>query len=168
MTRPEFKPGDRVLGESPALRGLVVRIEDDAVVLETKLGRVVAPASQLRLESVSSTKNSSSPARKSPFASMQSHRRDAGSVTVHYDDDPLDETLDLHGCRAEEVELLVTGFIDRAILRGHHRVKINHGKGTGTLLREVKRCLRGMRQVERIDAAEVYEGSYGVTVAWLK
>jgi DNA mismatch repair protein MutS2 len=164
MARPELKPGDRVIGETPAIRGRVIRVnasgtgDGDTVVVETALGTVVVDADRLRLDT---------PAPSSGrLARMR--RPESGNVTVHYDDDPLDDTLDLHGLRAEDVEARVSHFIDQAVLRGLHRVKINHGKGTGTLSKEVKRCLKNLRSVERFEIAEVYEGSLGVTIAWLK
>jgi DNA mismatch repair protein MutS2 len=155
-----LRPGDRVIGETPAIRGRVVRIEGESVVLETMLGAVVVPAARLR-------RDAPAPPPVTGRFSRPKHP-EAGAVTVHYDDDPLDDALDLHGRRAEDVESLVSQFIDQAMLRGLHRVKINHGKGTGTLAREVKRCLKTMRHVEKTEIAQPYEGSLGVTVAWLK
>lgn len=72
--------------------------------------------------------------------------------------------VDLRGMSAEEAVEQLGRFLDRAALRQLHQVRIVHGKGTGTLKREVERILSGHPLVDRFRVGEPGEGGWGVTV----
>lgn len=80
---------------------------------------------------------------------------------THYD-----QSIDLHGCTVEEARSRLTS----AILNGNaNSLLIIHGKGTGTLKREVRRFLQNNPNVTRVAFGEEANlpGGEGVTLAYL-
>jgi len=75
--------------------------------------------------------------------------------------------LDLRGMTGEEAIPLVDKFIDDAILAGHHRADIIHGKGTGALRKKVTEFLSGHPRVKSFRLGEWNEGGTGATVVEL-
>ena len=73
--------------------------------------------------------------------------------------------IDLHGFRAEEAMAVLDVFLDRALRLGYRRVKIIHGKGTGTLRQATHRHLRQHPRVEDYDHHHPFSGGTGVTWA---
>ena len=59
-------------------------------------------------------------------------------------------------------------FIDNAICNNISQVKIIHGKNGGILRREVHKYLENNPQIKDHRLGGYYEGSYGVTIAFLK
>jgi DNA mismatch repair protein MutS2 len=59
-------------------------------------------------------------------------------------------------------------YLDDATVAGHPRVRIIHGKGTGTLKKAVLDYIAGHPLVARHYAASPAEGDGGVTIAELK
>jgi DNA-nicking Smr family endonuclease len=77
-------------------------------------------------------------------------------------DYPVSE-LDLHARTVEEAIPLVEEFLHDAYARGWHRVRIIHGKGTGTLRLEVDRYLSHSSLVARHSPADRFHGGSGAT-----
>ncbi len=75
--------------------------------------------------------------------------------------------LDLHTFRPSEVGELVPDYIGLCLEKGITRVRIIHGKGTGTLRETVHAILRKDPRVARFQLADQTEGGWGATVAWL-
>ena len=71
--------------------------------------------------------------------------------------------LDLHARTVEEAIPLVQEFLNDAYLRGWQRVRIVHGKGTGTLRLEVDRYLSRSSLVARHTRSDRYHGGSGAT-----
>ena len=71
--------------------------------------------------------------------------------------------LDLHARTVEEAIPLVEEFLHDAYLRGWQRVRIVHGKGTGTLRLEVDRYLSRNSLVARYHPADRFHGGSGAT-----
>ncbi|MBK8231320.1 MAG: Smr/MutS family protein [Candidatus Eisenbacteria bacterium] len=91
-------------------------------------------------------------------------------VTFRADEAPNQEVpreLDLRGLSAEEATARVDRHLDLAARRGVVIVRIVHGKGTGTLKREVERLLGRHPLVVSYRQGEPAEGGWGVTVAEL-
>lgn len=94
------------------------------------------------------------------------------------DDEALDEPepveveitdeLDLHTFAPRDVADLVAHYVDECAARGFERVRIVHGKGTGTLRRIVHGVLEHHDKVERFALADERAGSWGATIAWLR
>ena len=87
---------------------------------------------------------------------MKTNRKMQGS------DFPAAE-LDLHARTVEEAIPLVEEFLHDAYARGWQRVRIVHGKGTGTLRLEVDRYLSRNSLVARYRPADRFHGGSGAT-----
>ena len=57
--------------------------------------------------------------------------------------------LDLHGESREITRVLVDEFINDSVKMGDEKVVIIHGIGTGTLRREVQKCLKRNKCVDK-------------------
>jgi DNA mismatch repair protein MutS2 len=84
------------------------------------------------------------------------------SRSFQADDYPAAE-LDLHARTVEEAIPLVEEFLNDAYARGWQRVRIVHGKGTGTLRLEVDRFLSRNSLVSRHAQADSFHGGSGAT-----
>ena len=82
----------------------------------------------------------------------------AGPVRI-----PIDGVLDLHAFRAEEVKSLVPEYLEECRRLGIHRVRIIHGKGSGTLRRTVQSLLRRNPNVLSFKTADLGGGGWGAT-----
>jgi DNA mismatch repair protein MutS2 len=74
-----------------------------------------------------------------------------------------DGELDLHARTVEEAIPLVEAFLNDAYLRGWQKVRIVHGKGTGTLKLEVDRFLARNSLVAARRPADRFHGGSGAT-----
>ena len=76
--------------------------------------------------------------------------------------------INLHGLMVgEALERLETAIYD-ALRDGKTRLRVNHGKGTGALRREVRDFLKYHPSVNTYQHAPLQEGGEGVTVATLR
>lgn len=80
----------------------------------------------------------------------------------------ITDELDLHTFAPRDVADLVAHYVDECAARGFERVRIVHGKGTGTLRRIVHGVLERHDKVERFALADERAGSWGATLAWLR
>jgi DNA mismatch repair protein MutS2 len=71
--------------------------------------------------------------------------------------------LDLHARTVEEAIPLVDNFLNEAYLGGLQRVRIIHGKGTGTLKLDVDRFLARNSLVAGRRPADRFHGGDGAT-----
>ena len=76
--------------------------------------------------------------------------------------------VDLRGRTIDEALPQVEEFIDHAARSGRGRVRVIHGKGTGTLRRAVRELLDHHPLVSRVETAANAEGGEGVTIAFLE
>lgn len=76
--------------------------------------------------------------------------------------------VDLRGYRAEEAVAGLEKFMDRALLAGHLKLEIVHGKGTGALRKSVSEFLQNSPEVENFGPAPEDQGGDGVTVVDLR
>lgn len=81
---------------------------------------------------------------------------------------PIDGTLDLHTFSPKDVKTLVPEYIDECLERGILRIRIVHGKGTGTLRRIVHSILDKHPRVASYRHEGGSGGSWGATVADLE
>ncbi len=88
------------------------------------------------------------------------------------DDDPVEvpitDQLDLHTFRPQEVGELLPAYLEACLEKGFTRVRIIHGKGTGTLRETVHACLRKLDYVTGFRLADETAGSWGATWVELK
>ncbi len=87
---------------------------------------------------------------------------DDGPVRV-----PITGVLDLHTFRPAEIGDLVPEYLIACRERGIPRVRIIHGKGTGTLRETVHAILRRSPLVANFGLADETGGGWGATVAEL-
>ena len=80
---------------------------------------------------------------------------------------PPTAELDLRGLRLHESLERLDVFLDDALVQACQRVRIIHGKGTGTLRQGVWKHLANHPAVERYDFAEARQGGDGATVVEL-
>jgi DNA mismatch repair protein MutS2 len=76
-------------------------------------------------------------------------------------------SVDLHGLFANEAIDRLNEAIADAMAAGHERLLVVHGKGSGTLRREVRDHLKYHPNVVSFQFATVQEGGEGATVASL-
>lgn len=88
-------------------------------------------------------------------------------VNVKISSPPIDEIMIRHQT-VEEALSNLDKFIDNAICNNVKIVKIIHGKNGGILRKEVHKYLENSPYVKEHRLGGYYEGSYGVTIAFLK
>ena len=81
---------------------------------------------------------------------------------------PIEDILDLHPFRPEEVPDLLDDYIAECIAAGIFSIRIIHGKGTGALKRRVRSLLGRHRLVESFKDAPPEAGGWGATVVDLR
>jgi len=81
---------------------------------------------------------------------------------------PIDGILDLHTFKPADVKDLVSEYVRVCIEKGILRVRIIHGKGTGTLRRTVHAQLDRMPEVVSYRQAGEEEGGWGATIVILR
>lgn len=89
------------------------------------------------------------------------------TVKVNLSSPPIDEIMIRHQTVDEALDNLEK-FIDNAVCNNVKIVKIIHGKNGGILRREVHKYLENSPYVKDHRLGGYYEGSYGVTIAFLK
>ena len=80
---------------------------------------------------------------------------------------PISE-LNIRGERVEPALEKVRDFILEAYYLKVDRIRILHGKGTGSLREAVRKYLKSEKRVKSFEDAIPYEGGHGVTVAYLR
>lgn len=161
-----FTKGQRVRLLRHGMEGIVSAVKEEGKRIEVEVGSLrlwVSPAEIKPLDTA---------ARPSSLLGTgrgQSGRKNISHEIVMKDDlRGAPEELDLHGHTADEALDHLDRFLDQALRHGLHRLRVNHGKGSGVLKRAVQSHLKKHPLVERIEAAAYHEGSYGVTVVYLK
>ena len=80
---------------------------------------------------------------------------------------PVADEIEVRGQRVDEALPAIEQYLDRAARAGRSRVRLIHGRGTGTLRRAVRELLERHPLVSRFETADSREGGEGVTVAFL-
>jgi len=81
---------------------------------------------------------------------------------------PITGELDLHTFRPAEVTRLLDGYFAECRQRGIRRVRVVHGKGTGTLRETVHAHLRRSPIVTGFAQGDETSGGWGATIVTLK
>lgn len=84
------------------------------------------------------------------------------------DNSKLNDTIMIRHQTVDEALFNLDKFIDNAICNNISQVKIIHGKNGGILRREVHKYLDHHPSIKEHRLGGYYEGSYGVTIAFLK
>lgn len=92
--------------------------------------------------------------------SRAAQSEDADAEPVPY---PITDELDLHTFRPADLGELLPAYLSECRARGLRRVRIVHGKGTGTLRATVHAQLRRSALVRSFGAGDETGGSWGAT-----
>ena len=80
----------------------------------------------------------------------------------------ISDVLDLHTFRPVEVADLLPEYFRTCLQKGILRVRVIHGKGTGTLKRRVRSILEHDPRVASFEDAPPGAGGWGATLVVLK
>lgn len=80
---------------------------------------------------------------------------------------PIEDSLDLHTFRPEEVEELLEDYFEACLEKGYREVRIIHGKGRGVLKTRVQALLRRSPLVVDFRTAGADRGGWGATLVRL-
>jgi DNA-nicking Smr family endonuclease len=81
---------------------------------------------------------------------------------------PIEDTLDLHTFRPNEVPDLLYDYFSECIKAGIFSVRVVHGKGKGVLKKRVQEILKKNPLVETFTDAPPEAGGWGATLVELK
>lgn len=82
---------------------------------------------------------------------------------------PIEDSLDLHTYRPQEVKRLLDDYLEAAYEKGFVEVRIIHGKGSGMLRQRVLEILaRHPRVMSYRQADTAAGGNWGATIVLLK
>lgn len=81
---------------------------------------------------------------------------------------PIDGTLDLHTFHPREVKQLLDDYLEACREKGILQVRVVHGKGTGSLRRQVQTLLKRMPTVVSFRSADETAGGWGATLVELR
>jgi len=81
---------------------------------------------------------------------------------------PITGELDLHTFHPAEVTRLLDDYFAACRQRGIHRVRVVHGKGTGTLRETVHSHLRRSAGIAGYAQGDETSGGWGATIVTLK
>lgn len=81
---------------------------------------------------------------------------------------PITGELDLHTFRPADLGQLIPAYLAECAARRMRRVRIVHGKGTGTLRTTVHALLKKLPEVESFQLADESSGSWGATLVVLR
>lgn len=171
--REQLRSGDRVY-----IRGIprpveVITPPDEQERVEVLLGTMRAKIPVYQLERPASLGGSPGSPRTDEYPSTSAGRagfRHSNQLGVYLSRParrPASTEISVRGHRVEEALDKVEGLLNDASLDGVSRVRIIHGKGTGTLRRAIREYLAGHPLVASVAPAEGPSRD-GVTVAELK
>ncbi|HPT82287.1 MAG TPA: endonuclease MutS2 [Limnochordia bacterium] len=147
----DLKRGEQVRIKSLRQTGFVLEPpgSGDEVLVQVGIMRITVKTKDLeRLEGTEAQE----PAGQAP---RRAHLAKAATIRSE---------LDLRGKTVEEGLTLVDKYLDDAFLSSLGRVRLIHGKGTGTLGEAVQRYLAGHPHVKEFRYADPNQGGHGVTV----
>jgi len=81
---------------------------------------------------------------------------------------PLEDFIDLHTFRPEEVSDLLYEYFSECVKNGIFTVRVIHGKGRGFLKKGVMEILKKSPVVESFKDAPMEAGGWGATIVELK
>ncbi|MFC2072325.1 endonuclease MutS2 [Chloroflexota bacterium] len=150
--RESIAIGDTVYMSEIDLHGTVRSISDESQEVEVQAGQITL---KVRLNSIEKARSAAivQPGAKSKIV--------IPAIRA------IPSRLDLRGKRANEVEVLLDGYLNEATLANLSEVQIINGFGTGTVRQIVRDFLAGHPLVRSFRAGNKDEGGDGVTVASL-
>lgn len=83
-------------------------------------------------------------------------------------DVPIEDTIDLHPFRPQEIRDVVLDYLEAARERGFRQVRLIHGRGIGVQREMIRSLLQKLDWVEAFHDADATGGGWGATVVLLK
>jgi dsDNA-specific endonuclease/ATPase MutS2 len=80
---------------------------------------------------------------------------------------PIEDVLDLHTFRPQDIADLLENYFDECIKAGISSVRVIHGKGKGIQKRQVHKILQKNPQVKSFKDAPPEAGGWGATLVEL-
>lgn len=155
MVRPA-SPGDTVTILKTGTQGSVLSVNKDGVLqLQAGILRITARQEEVR---VTEGETQAQKEAKRYIRTAEHKLRSLGAKAE----------VDLRGMTADEAELVLSQFLDRAMLANLTSVTVIHGKGTGVVRKTVHNYLKRCKGVKSFRLGRYGEGENGVTVAELK
>ncbi len=145
-----IREGDTVRLLSVGIEGIVLGLGDDEVTVQAGAIRTRVPRSDVALVT-----QIAAPERPSSGISTPARPASPGIQ------------IDLRGQTVEEALHRLDRYVDEAAMAALPWVRIIHGKGTGTLRREVRRYVASHPLVASYDIAPQNEGGEGATIVHL-
>lgn len=81
---------------------------------------------------------------------------------------PIEEVIDLHPFRPEEIKSVAEEYLIEARARGLRQVRLIHGRGLGVQRARIHSLLSSLDFVEAFHDADGSGGGWGATVVLLK
>jgi dsDNA-specific endonuclease/ATPase MutS2 len=81
---------------------------------------------------------------------------------------PIEDTLDLHPFRPEDVQDVAREYLDEARARGLTQVRLIHGRGIGVQRERIRSLLGSLDSVIDFHDADPSGGGWGSTVVLLR
>jgi len=81
--------------------------------------------------------------------------------------DPISDEIRLRHLTVDEALIKLDKYLNDAVMAGLYRVKVIHGKGSGTIRQETRRHLARHPLVKSYRPGEHGEGGAGVTIVEL-
>jgi DNA-nicking Smr family endonuclease len=81
---------------------------------------------------------------------------------------PIEDTLDLHPFRPNEIRDVVRDYLEAARARGFRQVRLIHGRGKGVQRAQIQLMLVTLDFVETVHDADPTGGGWGATVVLLR
>ena len=77
---------------------------------------------------------------------------------------PIEDWIDLHTFRPDEVSMLLADYFEECLAKGIHEVRVIHGKGTGRLKAKVLSFLQKSPLAASYYPAPPERGGWGATI----
>ncbi|MBN1930465.1 MAG: Smr/MutS family protein [Desulfobacterales bacterium] len=81
---------------------------------------------------------------------------------------PIEDVLDLHTFRPEDIPDLLSDYFEACIEVGIYSVRVIHGKGQGILKKRVQSLLKKYPMVKSFKPAPPEAGGWGATLVELR
>lgn len=155
MVRPA-KKGDTVTILKTGTQGSIISVNKDGVLqIQAGILRITAKQEEVR---VVEGETKAQKETKQYIKRTEHKLRSLGAKAE----------VDLRGMMTDEAEMVLSQFIDRAIVGNLTQVTVIHGKGTGAVRQTVHQYLKRCKGVSSFRLGRYGEGESGVTVVELK
>lgn len=154
----KIEVGTKVKLEGQEIPGVVKMIKGKKA--QVAFGEMLIMVDVARLKAVSSSEYRQ--------ATRPTTARTVVSVDIRERKLNFRDHIDVRGMRASEALEAVEDLVDDALMVGVSTVTILHGKGTGALKEEIRRYLRGVKDVASVADDHADRGGSGITIVTFK